>query len=324
LGGLLKGMKRDDAPDLLVGFDTADDAGVFRLRDDLAIVQTVDVITPVCDDPFLFGQVAAANSLSDVYAMGGKPLTVMNICCFPSKGVPPGIFERILEGGHQKTVEAGAVLVGGHTVKDEELKFGLSVTGTIHPDKILRNSTAKAGQALVLTKPLGTGVMISASNRGIVPWERFERVVANMARLNAVAGELAAAYEAGACTDVTGFGLAGHGLEMARGAGVGLRLRFGRLPRYAECVDLIAQGVRVGMAGSNRAMAGDAVEFDGGITESEQWMLFDPQTSGGLLIAVEAAKAADLVREMNELGEADAVVVGEVFASPTPVIHVLP
>lgn len=324
LGSLLKTLKRDDVPDLLVGFDTADDAGVFRLSEDLALVQTVDLITPVCDDPFIFGQVAAANSLSDIYAMGGRPLTVMNICCFPAKGVPPEVYERILEGGHDKTVEAGAVLVGGHTVKDEELKFGLSVTGTIHPGKVLRNSTAKPGQALVLTKPLGTGVMITGSKRGIVPWDTFEKVLANMARLNAAAGELASSYEAGACTDVTGFGLAGHGMEMARGAGVGLRLRFGALPHYPESLDLIAQGVRTGVTGSNRALAGDSVTFDAEIGETERWLLFDPQTSGGLLIAVEASRAEGLVQDLVERGEPSACVIGEVIESPTPRIEVLP
>jgi len=324
LGSLLKSLKRVDEPNLLVGFDTADDAGVYKLRADLALVQTVDLITPVCDDPFIFGQIAAANSLSDVYAMGGKPLTVMNVCCFPAKGIPPGVFEKILAGGHEKTVEAGAVLVGGHTVKDEELKFGLSVTGTIHPEKVLRNSTARPGQALVLTKPLGTGVMITGSKRGIVPWKEFERVLFNMARLNAEAGALASEHDAGACTDITGFGLAGHGIEMARGCGAGLRFHFSALPHYPHSLALIEQGVKTGVTASNRAMVGNAVRFDGAITEAQQWLLFDPQTSGGLLVALDSSRADSLVRALAERGEPEARIVGEVFESPQPAIEVVP
>src|SRR6266850_2434535 len=193
---MLKGLHTRPDPNLIVGFDTSDDAGVYKVRDDLALVQTVDFITPVCDDPYLFGQVAAANSLSDVYAMGGKPLTVMNVCCFPPRGVPVEVYRRILEGGLSKTLEAGATLVGGHTVKDEELKYGLSVTGTIHPAKVLKNGGAKPGDILILTKPVGTGVMVTASKRGVLAYDVFKVALDYMARLNDVAGDLASAHGA--------------------------------------------------------------------------------------------------------------------------------
>lgn len=323
LGHLLTHLRGADNPDLLVGFDTADDAGVYRMREDLALVQTVDLITPVCDDPYLFGQVAAANSLSDVYAMGGRPLTALNICCFPPSGVPDGVFETILRGGHDKILEAGATLVGGHTVRDQELKYGLSVTGTIHPDRILRNAGARAGDALVLTKPIGTGVMITGSRRDLVTPEAFAKVVAAMARLNAAAADRALARGAGGCTDITGFGLAVHALQMARASGVGIRLRWGAIPRHAESLDLIARGVKTGVTESNRVMAGDAIRLDERLGEAERWLLFDPQTSGGLLIALPAGEAERLVRDLHAAGDPAAALVGEAFAADPPALEVV-
>jgi selenide, water dikinase len=324
LGHLLTHFARPDDPDLLVGFDTADDAGVYRVRDDLALVQTVDLITPVCDDPYRFGAVAAANALSDVYAMGGRPLTALNICCFPATGVPDGVFERILRGGWDKTREAGAVVVGGHTVRDQELKYGLAVTGTIDPARILRNTTAKPGDALVLTKPIGTGVMIQGSRKDLVPPERFERVVDRMARLNDVASELALSHGAHAATDVTGFGLAGHALEVARSSRVGIRVRAAALPCYEESLDLIARGVKTGVTESNRTLAGGDISFAGGIDEKMRGLFFDPQTSGGLLISLPAVRAGALVGALKARGVTEAAEVGEVFASPSAVLEVVP
>ena len=322
LGHLLSRLKAPTDPDLLVGFDTSDDAGVYRVREDLALVQTVDVITPVCDDPYLFGQVAAANSLSDVYAMGGRPLTVMNICCFPPSGVPEGIFAQILQGGLDKAREAGATLVGGHTVRDPELKYGLSVTGTIDPARILRNSGARPGNALVLTKPVGTGVMITGAKKELLPQERFRPAVDNMVRLNGVAAELALQHGASACTDITGFGLAGHALEVARGSNVGIRLRYEAIPRYEDSLRLIEAGVRTGVTESNRELAGDRIRFAGGVSEVGRWLFFDPQTSGGLLIALPAARAESLVRELKARGVPDAALVGEAFDADGPILEV--
>jgi len=322
LGHLLTKLEASHDPDLLVGFDTADDAGVYRVREDLALVQTVDLITPVCDDPYLFGQVAAANSLSDVFAMGGRPLTALNICCFPGSGVPEGVYAEILRGGHDKTREAGAVLVGGHTVRDPELKYGLSVTGTIDPGRILRNSGAMPGDLLVLTKPVGTGVMITAAKKGALAQDRFQKVVANMARLNGTASDLALEHSARACTDITGFGLAGHSLEMARGSGAGIRLCFSALPRYPESLDLIEQGVKTGVTESNRALAGDQILFAASLGPTERWLMFDPQTSGGLLISVPADRGPALVTALHAKGVADAALVGEVFASDRPILEI--
>jgi len=324
LGSLLKNLGRSRNPDVLVGFETSDDAGVFRLSGDLALVQTVDFITPVSDDPWAFGQIAAANSLSDVYAMGGRPLTALNICCFPPSGVPPGIYARILEGSLAKITEAGAVLLGGHTVKDEELKYGLSVTGVVHPSRILRNSGARPGDALVLTKPVGTGVLITGSRRGLVGSAVFDRVIDRMARLNRSASEAALAHSATACTDITGFGLAGHAMEMARGSGVGIRLNFASIPHYPESLDLIAQGVRTGVTHSNRELVGEAIRFAPGLDEIRQWLMFDPQTSGGLLISLPSGEAQGLLDDLLARGEGESRIIGEVFASPTPVISVEP
>lgn len=324
LGSLLHNLTTKPDPNLIVGFDTADDAGVYRVREDLALVQTVDFITPVCDDPYLYGQVAAANSLSDVYAMGGRPLTVMNICCFPPRGVPTEVYAKILEGGLSKTVEAGAALVGGHTVKDEELKYGLSVTGTVHPERVLKNAGAKSGDALVLTKPIGTGVMITGSKRGVVPGETFRKALDYMARLNDVAAELATAHGATGCTDITGFGFAGHALEVAMASRVGLRVRFAALPRYEESLRLIEQGVKTGVTDSNRALVGDRIRFVDGLAENERWLLFDPQTSGGLLISLPAARAEALLRDLLARGQADSRIVGEGFETREPVLEILP
>jgi selenide,water dikinase len=323
LGSLLKSLSPVKDPNLLVGFDTSDDAGVYKIREDLALVQTVDLITPVCDDPHMFGRIAAANSLSDVYAMGGKPLTVLNICCFPPRGIPAGILEQIMGGAHEMVTESGAVLVGGHTVKDDELKFGLSVTGTIDPEKILKNGGARPGDSLILTKPVGTGVLVAGSKSGKLAPEPFRKALELMAHLNAVAGKLASEHGASACTDITGFGLAGHGLEMARGSGASLRIRFASLPHFNESLDLIDQGVTTGVTGSNRELAGDAIVFKNGLSTTQQALFFDPQTSGGLLIAIAGNKAESLLRDLHDGGEGESRIIGEIYPSDSPGIEVV-
>ena len=221
LDAILKDLPGIDHPDLLVGLSTADDAGVFRVSADVALIQTVDFFTPIVDDPYLYGQVAAANSLSDVYAMGGRPITALNICGFPSDEVNPEVVAEILRGGQDKVTEAGAVLVGGHTVEDVEPKYGLAVTGMVHPDRVVTNAGAQPGDRLVLTKPLGTGLISDAYKSGEISEEEMQPAAASMVRLNDAASAQMAAHGAHACTDITGFGLLGHGREMAREAGWG-------------------------------------------------------------------------------------------------------
>ena len=299
-------------PNLLVGFETGDDAGVYRLTDDLALVQTVDYITPVVDDPFLFGQVAAANSISDVYAMGGRPLTAMNCCNFPAKNIDKASLRRILEGGFSKIKEAGATLVGGHTVRDDELKYGLSVTGLIDPRRILTNAAARPGDHLVLTKPIGTGVIITGYRRGAVSEELLMRAVNWMAALNRTACETMLEFDSHACTDITGFGLSGHALGMAKASKVRMRFRFPDIPKYEESLDLIGQGIATSVTGSNMQVAQDAMTFSGTFSDDEKWLIVDPQTSGGLLITLPADQAPRLVARLRERGNAIATVIGEV------------
>jgi len=300
-------------PNLIVGFETGDDAGVYRLTDEIALVQTVDYITPVVDDPYLYGQVAAANSISDVYAMGGRPLTAMNCCNFPARNIDKADLRRILEGGYSKIREAGATLVGGHTVRDDELKYGLSVTGLIHPKRVLTNAAARVGDALVLTKPIGTGVIITGHRRGLVSEATLDRAVGWMAALNKTACETMLEYDAHACTDITGFGLSGHALGVAKASGVRLRLRFADLPKYDESLDLIAQGVATSVTASNLQVAQDHMTFSGFFTDEEKTLIVDPQTSGGLFISLPPSDARELVRRLQAAGNTAAAVVGEVL-----------
>ena len=300
-------------PNLIVGFETGDDAGVYRLSDDLALVQSVDYITPVVDDPHLFGQIAAANALSDVYAMGGRPLTAMNLCNFPARDIDLADLRRILEGGYSKIVEAGATLVGGHTVRDDELKYGLSVTGLIDPRRVLTNTGARPRDHLVLTKPLGTGVLITGHRRGLTSEEVMSEAVGWMTTLNRVSCETMLEFEAHACTDITGFVFAGHALGMARGSGVTLRVRFDDLPRYAASLDLIGRGVSTSVTAANLQVTHGRLHLSGRFAEEESWLLVDPQTSGGLLISLPPDQAGALVARLRERGNPIAAVVGEVL-----------
>jgi selenide, water dikinase len=313
-------IPRDE--NVIVGTETNDDAGVYRLSEDMALVQTADYITPVVDDPFLFGQVAAANSLSDVYAMGGRPLTVLNLCNFPPEGLENKHFLEILKGGLSKTVEAGATLLGGHTVKDPELKYGLSVTGVIDPRKVVRNATPRVGDRLVLTKKIGSGVLITGFKQKRIGFDVRERAVQVMATLNKVACETMMAFDPHACTDITGFGLTGHTLWMVKGANVGITLYVDRVPHFPESIEMIKQGVRTGVTLENKALVADFIRLDAGVTPEEEMLVYDPQTSGGLFIAVAADQADALVQKLRERGVSDATVVGEVFQSPEPVIRI--
>lgn len=304
-----------------MGLETSDDAGVVKLRDDLALVVTVDIITPVLDDPYIFGQIAAANSVSDVFSMGGTPVTAVNICCFPGE-IPKDVLAEILRGGRDKVREAGGEVVGGHTVKDEELKFGCSVTGTVHPDRVIRNRGAKPGDALVLTKPIGTGVLISGCRKGKLDTSVLLRAAEVMTALNDKAGTLLADFDAHAATDVTGFGLAGHGFEMAKASGdITLRMFLSRVPHFPESLDMIAQGIGTSMTKGNRAALGENLAIDPGVTPEQAGLTWDPQTSGGLLVALEPDKAEAYVARLKDEGVGAATIIGEVVRSDAPGIE---
>jgi selenide, water dikinase len=307
---------------LLVGLERADDAGVYRVSDDLALVQTVDFFPPMVDDPFLFGQIAAANALSDIYAMGGTPKTAMNIVAFPAKSLHMSVLRSIIEGGLDKMREAGVVLVGGHTVEDAGLKYGLSVTGYIHPDRILTKRNLRSGDRLVLTKPLGTGIVTTAIKAGIAGQEVIERVEQAMATLNRVAAETMDRYDVHACTDITGFGFLGHLAEMVIDSGFGVRITADAVPLYTEALEWAAMGLIPSGAYNNRSFRGAWVDFSPGISQRQQDLLFDPQTSGGLLIAVTAAEADQLVAALRGNGVTSAAIVGEVVDEPVDRIHV--
>jgi len=298
-------------PDLLVGTATADDAGVFRIAPDLALVQTVDFFSPVVDDPFEFGAIAAANALSDVYAMGGEPRTALNIACFPQQGVPVEVLREILRGGLAKAQEAGVVVVGGHTVADDEIKFGMAVTGFVHPERILRNVGARPGDALVLTKPLGTGIVATAIKHGAGTAAEHAAAVATMAALNAPAARVLRDFAVHACTDVTGFGLLGHGYEMARGSDVCLGFTAARLPVLPGARRLAAEGHLTGGCRRNREWLADKVRVAPGLPGDLVELAFDPQTSGGLLAAVSEPDAARALDALAGAG-VTAVVVGTV------------
>ncbi len=299
-------------PNLIVGFDKADDAGVYKLTDELALIQTVDFFTPIVDDPYLFGQIAAANALSDVYAMGGRPVCAMNIAGFPIEKMDISILREILKGGLDKLREAKVTLAGGHTVEDPELKYGLSVTGLVHPDKVLTNQGARAGDALLLTKRLGTGIVNTAIKGELASPEAIDSVVASMAALNDAAAEALAGFDVSACTDITGFGLLGHLAEMVMGAPVGVRLRAGAMPIFPEAVEYASMGLLPAGLHRNREFLSGRVTIAADVPEERTDLLFDPQTSGGLLVAIAGNEAAALVDRMRAVGVKDAVIVGEV------------
>ncbi len=287
-----------------MGIDTYDDAGVYRISDEVALVQTVDFITPIVDDPFLFGQIAAANSLSDVYAMGGRPLTAMNVMGFPSKKLDRGVLVEILKGGGDKVREAGAVIVGGHTVEDEELKYGLSVTGLVHPARLTTNQGAEPGDALLLTKPVGTGLVATATKRGKSSREALDAATASMLRLNRDACEAMIEAGARAATDITGFGFLGHAMNLARGSGVRVAIELSALPLLPDVMDLARRGMSPGGTAHNQAYYGPMILWPGGLDEVWKKIAFDPQTSGGLLIAIPEARLETLVSALTRRGVA--------------------
>jgi selenide,water dikinase len=307
---------------LLVGLEHADDAGVYRVTDELALVQTLDFFPPMVDDPYDFGRIAAANALSDVYAMGGTPKTAMNIVAFPSKTLDFAILRQVLEGGLSVLRQAGVVLVGGHSIDDPELKYGLAVTGYIHPGKIRTNTGLRAGDRLILTKPLGTGIICTAIKAGMAGHDLSAQVTAAMATLNQTAAAVMADFPISACTDITGFGLVGHLAEMVVGSGLAVRIQAADLPHYPEALALAAMGLVPAGAYLNKKFRGPLVSFADSVPQAMQDLCFDPQTSGGLLMAVAAEEAGALLAALHVRGVHAATVIGEAVPAATAMILV--
>jgi selenide,water dikinase len=322
LDSVLGKLARQHDPNVLVGFDTADDAGVYQLTPELALVQTVDFFTPIVDDPYTFGQIAATNSLSDVYAMGGTPMTAMTLVCFPEQG-DVAILEQMLAGGLSKMIEAGCTVIGGHSIRDEEIKLGYSVTGTVHPARVLANSGAKAGDRLLFTKAIGTGVISTAIKRGHADFAWVRDAVKAMTTLNKVAAEVVVAggFTVHAMTDVTGFGLIGHVREVARGSGVSVRLLASKIPLLEGALECVKRGDIPGGLKANRGFAEGCVECALDVPEDVRTLLYDPQTAGGLLISVTQADAAGLLSALVDAG-VPAVEIGEVVEKRSPLIAV--
>jgi len=313
-------LARQQDANVLVGFDKADDAGVYKISDDLALVHTVDFFTPIVDDPHTFGQIAATNSLSDVYAMGGKPLNALALVCFPEKG-DLEVLGQILAGGLSKMMEASCTIVGGHSIRDDEIKFGYAVTGTIHPARVLANSGARAGDRLLLTKALGTGVISTAIKRGQAEPAWIAAATRSMTTLNRAAAEAMTSFPVHAATDITGFGLIGHAREVALASGVSLRISAGAVAFLEGARQCVRAGCIPGGLKANREFAECAVEFDGAVEEETRTLLFDPQTAGGLLISVAAESAAALTQALHERG-VPAAEIGEVLPDGKPLIRV--
>lgn len=306
---------------MLVGLTHADDAGVYRVSDDLALIQTVDFFTPIIDDPYMFGQIAAANALSDVYAMGGIPKTAMNLVAFPAKDMDLSVLREILQGGMDKLREAGVVLLGGHSIEDKELKYGLSVTGFIHPDRVLTKKALQTGDRLILTKPLGTGIINTAIKAGLASADVIDRVSRQMAALNKDAARIMADFSVHACTDITGFGLMGHLAEMVENSGHSVRLDASRVPMIPEALEFAAMGLIPAGAYNNRAFREKMARRCPDIKREVEDLLYDPQTSGGLLIGVEEKQGASLVAALKVGGIEVAADIGEVINGPEEHIY---
>jgi selenide, water dikinase len=316
-------LARQHDPNVLVGFDTADDAGVYKISATQALVQTVDFFTPIVDDPYTFGQIAATNSLSDVYAMGGRPLSALAIVCFPDKG-DLEVLEQILAGGLSKMMEAGCVVIGGHSVRDPEIKFGYAVTGMIHPERVWKNSAARPGDRLILTKALGTGVISTAIKRGEAQQSWIDAAVRSMTTLNAKAAQIAVEgqFSVHAATDITGFGLIGHAREMALGSGVALKIEAANIPLLEGALDCVRAGFIPGGLKNNQEFAECNVSYAAAVPEEIRTILYDPQTAGGLLLSVAAADSGRLGEALQKAG-VPAAEIGEVLPARKPLIELV-
>lgn len=323
LAGVLESLPKFEDPNLIVGVETSDDGAVYKISEELAMIQTLDFFTPVVDDPYVFGQVAAANALSDIYAMGGEPKVALNIVAFPNC-LNPKILGQILAGGADKVKEAGAVLAGGHSIHDDEPKYGLSVTGFVHPDKILKNYGARPGDVLILTKPLGTGIVNTAVKGDAASKEAQEEVIQVMTTLNKAAKDIFMKYEIHSCTDVTGFGLGGHSVEMAQGSGVTLEIRLSSLPVQAHALEYARLGMVPG--GTYRNISFNEIHVEKNDISPEYLNLFfDPQTSGGLLVSVSPDTAKRIMEEFDKAGmKTKYGVIGTVVEKGEKLVRLLP
>jgi len=316
LAQVLSKLPHQHDENVIVGFDTADDAGVFRLTDDVALVQTLDFFTPVADDPFVYGQVAAVNSLNDVYAMGGKPLSALSIVCFPQKG-DFDILGKILEGGQRTMNAEGVVVIGGHSVDDAEMKFGYAVTGVVHPEKVVTNAGAKPGDVLILTKPIGTGAINTAVKNGKASADAIAAVTKAMTTSAAAASKAMVEVGANGCTDITGFGLLGHAYEMAKASNVTFEVDSSAVPLLPDVLELIEMGMLTRGDKNNRVYVGKEIEFSQPVSPTMQSALFDPQTAGGLLISLDASRAGEYLGLV-----AGSIIIGNVSEKRTYLLEV--
>jgi selenide,water dikinase len=297
---------------LLAGYETSDDAGVYRLTDDLAVIMTADYITPPVNDPYVYGQIAAANAISDVYAMGGRPIACLNLVSFPSKRLPPEVLHKIVAGALSKINEAEAVLAGGHSIEDDEPKFGLAVTGIVHPDKFWSNKGAQPGDMLILTKPLGSGVLFNANLKNWVSQKAMDACVEILTMLNRTAAEVLSEFEIHAATDITGFGLAGHGFEMAKASGACLKISIKDLPVMDEALAVYEKGMTTGTNAFNRKMVKGHLQFETRLPFWHEEIVFDPQTSGGLLVSVPESQGKEIIQVLHAKGVPAAKIIGRV------------
>jgi selenide,water dikinase len=312
LDAILKDIPFERHEALLVGAETSDDAAVWKIDDETAIIHTVDYFPPICSDPYEFGQIAAANALSDVYAMGGKPLTALNIVLFPSVKIDVSVLKEILRGGADKVKEAGAFLAGGHTIDDFPPKYGLAVTGIVHPDRIIRNCRARAGDLLILTKPIGIGTIVAGHRIGEVSKEHYQKALDSMKQLNNNAVDIMQKHNTQCATDITGFSLMGHAFEMARGSNVSIELKESRVPLLDGAYDMIDMGCIPGAAFNNMKYVGDAVSYTADLDYNTKMLMFDGQTSGGLLISCNPSNAKTILSELQASGYPHSAIVGKV------------
>lgn len=319
---VLKDVPRFEHPDLLVGLNTNDDASVYRIGNGLALVQSVDFFPPIVDDPYEFGMIAAANALSDIYAMGGKPLTALNLVAFP-ENLDAGILSEILQGGANKIQESGAVLAGGHTIKDDEPKYGLAVTGIVDDTSYVTNAGSLSGDRLILTKPIGTGIMTTAAKQQLIHREELEPTVNIMSELNNVAAQIMLDFNPHACTDITGYGLVGHAAEMAKASNVTARIYSASVPQIDGCLDYIREGVIPGGTENNRIESIDYTLWPQDLSKENQILLCDAQTSGGLLISVRADLADQLVAKLASAGATQSTVIGEITPKSDHLIEII-
>lgn len=307
-------LPKNHNPNLLVGIETGDDAGIYRLSDEIAIITTADFITPPVNDPYLYGQIGAANAISDVYAMGGRPLTCLNLVSFPSKKLAPEVLHEIVAGALSKITEAGAVLAGGHSIEDDEPKFGLAVTGVVHPQKYWTNSGAQPGDVLILTKPIGSGVIFNANLKKWVSASAMDECLATITALNKTAAEIMQGFKVHAATDITGFGLAGHAFAMAAGSDVRLEISMDDIPIMREALEMYKKGMNTGMNTSNRRLVAKNMRFEKDLPSWHQEIVYDPQTSGGLLVSAPASGGEIMLEALINAGVDQARIIGHVTA----------